>query len=147
MSNPSNTGKTIRATGGCECKSVRYEVTGPMRDVVVCHCGQCQRTHGAPAPYSGTRKKHLHLTEDRGLRWYASSDFARRGYCANCGASLFWESVDEDYTSVAAGTIDPPSGLKTIGHIFMDDCGDWYDVNDGQPQYPGTAFGELNDDM
>ena len=140
-----NTG-TPRASGGCDCGAVRYEVTGPLRSVIVCHCGQCQRTHGAPAPYSGTKKRHLHLVKDDGLRWYQSSTFARRGFCGACGASLFWEAFDEEYISVAAGTIDVPSGLKTIGHIFMGDRGDWYDVDDGLPTYPQSSNGELDGD-
>jgi len=41
MSNPQ-----IAAIGGCLCQAVRYEIHGPLRDVIACHCTQCRRTSG-----------------------------------------------------------------------------------------------------
>ena len=38
--------ETATHTGGCLCGGVRYEVDGPLRDVVACHCSQCRRTSG-----------------------------------------------------------------------------------------------------
>lgn len=127
-----------RFAGGCDCRAVRYEVNGRLRPVVNCHCGQCRRTHGHFAPYTNAANASLTLVEQRGLRWYPSSDFARRGFCAECGASLFWQRVESDEIGIAAGTLDGPTGLATVAHIFMDDAGDYYVVDDGLPRFPGT---------
>jgi len=35
-------------TGGCFCKSVRYELKNNDYKVVNCHCSMCRRTSGAP---------------------------------------------------------------------------------------------------
>ena len=124
-------GRPVRATGRCLCGAVAYELRGPLRDVVVCHCRQCQRTHGGPAGYTRLERAGLILTEDRGLDWFRSSGTARRGFCRGCGASLFWEPAGADEISVAAGSIDPPSGLKSVRHIFVADKGDYYEIADG----------------
>jgi hypothetical protein len=116
----------IRAAGGCLCGAVRYEVRGPLRDVVLCHCSRCRRTHGHVAAYAACRTADLHLVEDGALRWYDDGD-RRRGFCGGCGASLFWCAPGRDTTSVAAGTIEPPSGLRTIAQIFVADAGDYYE--------------------
>ncbi len=126
----------FRATGGCLCGAVRYEVRGPLRPVVNCHCGQCRKVHGNFAAYTSAARADLVLTEDRGLKWYASSDFARRGFCGDCGASLFWERVGEARISIAAGGIDAPSGLETIRHIFTAHKGDYYEIADGLEALP-----------
>jgi len=60
-------------------------------------------------------------------------------FCGECGASLFWEPADKDHIAVSAGSIDQPSGLTTVGHIFTDDKADFYDIYDGLEQLPGTG--------
>ena len=123
-------------TGGCLCGAVRYEVAGPLRDVVLCHCAMCRRTHGHFAAYTAAPKGALRLLEARGLRWFASSGFARRGFCGECGASACWERTAGDLISIAAGSADPPTGLRTTLQIFVEDAGDYYAVPDDIPIRP-----------
>jgi hypothetical protein len=125
-----------RITGGCLCGAVRYRVMGPVRDVVNCHCSQCRRTHGTFGAYSDCAKTDLVFDEDRGLAWYRSSEAARRGFCRECGASLFWDRTAGDGISVAAGTTDQPTGLKTVRHIFTADVPDWYTIDDDLERFP-----------
>lgn len=40
-----------------------------------------------------------------------------------------------DVTSIQAGSFDQPSGLVGGYHIFCADKGDFYEINDGLPQY------------
>lgn len=126
----------VRARGQCLCGDVAYEVRGAMRDVVNCHCRQCRRTHGHVAAYTRVQRADLTMTEARGLKWYGSSDAARRGFCQECGASLFWDMLSQDSISIAAGSIDTPTGLKTIRHIFVTDKGDYYEIEDGLERLP-----------
>jgi hypothetical protein len=131
----------VHHTGSCLCGAVKFEIDGPMRDVVACHCGQCQKTHGNFAAYSATDTDKLRLTEDRGLAWFISSETARRGFCRECGASLFWEPNFADYTAVAAGSLDNPTGLKLVRHIFTDHKPDWYEIKDGLEQVAQSMYG------
>jgi len=132
-----------RHGGGCLCGAVRYEVSGELRPALVCHCRMCQQTHGVPAAYSAAKRERLALTEARGLAWYASSGTARRGFCRECGASLFWEPTGGDYVAIACGTLDQPTGIKTVGHIFVADKGDWYEIADGLPQFEKGTGGQV----
>jgi hypothetical protein len=119
--------------GGCLCGAVRYEVSGRLRDVVQCHCAMCRKTHGHVGAYSASRKDALRLVESRGLGWYRSSSFARRGFCRQCGATLFWERDEGDWISIAAGTLDAPTGLRTAVQIYVESKGDYYDLDDRIP--------------
>ncbi len=141
MTETSDNESAVRASGGCECGAVRYRVLGPLRDVVSCHCGQCLRTHGHFAAYSACADEHLELVEDRGLKWFDTSDRARRGFCGECGGRLFWKAHDRTSTNIAAGTIEPPTGLKTTMHIHAADKSDYYDVSNDAPVHSGTVAG------
>jgi hypothetical protein len=120
--------------GSCLCGSVRFEITGPMRPVVACHCSQCRRTSGHVWAATSVPDKALRLIRADSLRWYRSSDRARRGFCAICGASLFWKPDGEDRTAIAAGALDQPTGLRLDRHIFTANKGDYYDITDDLPR-------------
>jgi hypothetical protein len=134
------------ARGGCLCGAVRFSVTGPLRDVLVCHCVECRRWNGGPSASTASSREHLQLDESRGLRWIASpaSDAgARRGFCGECGSSLFWDAPGRDYVAIAAGSLDGDTGLTTAGHWFTSQKGDWYQLpDDGQPRHEGSAAAE-----
>lgn len=123
-------------TGGCLCGAVRYQIKGELRSVSNCHCSQCRKTHGHYGAYSAAPEKAISFMEERGLKWFQSSDIARRGFCCECGASLFYDPLPKDYIAIAAGTLDGPTGLKTAEHIFTDDKGDYYELSDDLPKHP-----------
>jgi hypothetical protein len=123
----------LRATGSCLCGAVRYRISGALRDVILCHCAMCRKTHGHIGAYAATPKTALQLTESRGLRWYASSAIARRGFCGDCGSTLFWEPAAKDYVAVAAGTLESPTGLATVLQIHVRSAGDYYPLDDSIP--------------
>ena len=132
MSNPDDV-----ATGGCLCGAVRYAVARPLRNVVLCHCAMCRRTHGHVGAYTSAPKSALAVVESHGLKWYRSSSAARRGFCSECGASVFWERVTGDLVSIAAGTLDAPTGLTTALQIYVDSAGDYYAIDTTIPQRAG----------
>jgi hypothetical protein len=123
--------KPPRATGGCLCGAVRYEVRGPLRPIVACHCTQCRRMTGHFLAATAAHEADLSVTRGTGLRWYDSSAGARRGFCAECGSTLFWHGTGRDYVSIAAGSIDGASGLELVQHIHVADKGDYYALDDG----------------
>jgi hypothetical protein len=136
------------ATGGCLCGGVRYRVDGPLADVLLCHCVECRRWHGHVSATSAAQKADLVLLESRGLRWTESlrSDAgARRGFCGECGSSLFWEAPGNETISIAAGTLDAPTGLRTVSHWFVSQAGDYYQLpDDGLPRHQRSGQGELS---
>jgi len=121
--------------GSCLCGSVKYRVDGPLREVVACHCQQCRKQSGHFYAATDCADEHLTIEDGGTLRWYSASDFAKRGFCGKCGSALFWRRNDGSETSILAGTLDDDGGIKLTTHIFCADKGDYYEINDGLPQF------------
>ena len=137
---PRRPGGEPRASGRCLCGAVRFEVRGPLRDVLLCHCVECRRWSGHVFAATDARREHLVLLQESALRWIASpasdSD-ARRGFCGECGSSLFWDAPASDTVSIAAGALDEPTHLHTAAHVYVDHVGDYYALPaDGLPRHP-----------
>ncbi len=130
--------------GGCECGGLRYEVRGPLRPALVCHCGMCQRIHSSPAHYSAAKNDDLHLLKSETLTWYHSSEAAARGFCSVCGASLFWRPTAGSYTAISCGSLERPSGVEVVAHMFLEDQGDYYALHDDLPRFQRGSGGKLS---
>jgi len=121
--------------GSCECQGVMFELTGELRDVVFCHCSQCRKTSGHYWAATQVSKGNLNLIKATSLSWYDSSDKARRGFCSVCGSSMFYERKGIDKISVSAGSLEIPTSLDRMRHIYVASKGDYYDISDELPQF------------
>lgn len=117
--------------GGCLCGAVRFVVDGPLRPVVACHCVQCRKTSGHYVAATSALRDGVRIEGE--VRWFQSSDTARRGFCPVCGSSLFWDGPGS-HLSIHAGALEAPTGLRLAGHIYCADKGDYYDITDDLPQ-------------
>ena len=133
-------------TGGCHCTAVRYEISGPVRHVVACHCSECQRLNGSVGAHSKASNDSLTIVEQRGLSWYRIGENAQRGFCRECGSPLFWQMDGQPSTGIVVGSLDDTSDLKMIGHIFVSEKASYYEITDGSPQFDQSSDGELPGD-
>jgi len=114
-------------------------VDGPLRDVLLCHCEECRRWNGHVSASTAARREDLILVEQRGLRWIDSPHSearARRGFCSECGSSLFWDAPGRPTVSISAGTLDGPTGVRVASHWYVSQVGDYYELPaDGLPRH------------
>ena len=132
-----SSGSDVRAKGSCLCGAVRFEVTGPLRPVIACHCGQCRRWSGHHVSSTAARRDDVRFLEDEALTWYRSSKNAKRGFCRVCGSSMFWSAEDAPHMSISAGALDPPTGLHTVVNIMVQDKSDYYELDPDMPHIEG----------
>lgn len=125
--------------GGCLCGAVRYAVSGPLREILVCHCVDCRRWTGRAWAATAAENANLEVRGSKNLVWFTSprsEHGASRASCGRCGSGLFWRPPGFERTSISAGTLDDVSGLSVAAHIWVEQATTWDRPLDGLPAHP-----------
>ena len=124
--------------GSCLCGEVKFSIIGELGAGSACHCQQCRQWTGHFLADTEVQLKDLVIKDDAKLKWYESSSKVRRGFCGQCGSTLFFDPIDKQkhsWIGVALGSITSKTNIKIEEHIFVAEKGDYYEINDGAPQH------------
>jgi len=128
LSSTEKNGTLIDLKGSCLCSKVKYQIKGTARNIINCFCEQCRRTSGHYVAATRVSKADFELIGQSSLSWFESSPDVFRGFCNQCGGNLFWNEVESNEISIMAGTLDHPTGLKTIDNILVDNASDYFEI-------------------
>lgn len=113
----------MRLTGGCQCKAVRYEITGAPLSVYVCHCRECRAQSASAFGISViVRAADFHIRQGTIGTWTRATDSGRRlecRFCTGCGTRLCHSTEGEGLVSVKGGSLDDPPDLTSAMHIWV----------------------------
>ncbi len=116
----------VLLTGGCQCGAVRYALEMLPEGVHVCHCRMCQKAVGGPfAVICPVLKTHFRVTRGA-MRYFHSSDVARRGFCSACGTPMTFEYPAAPDLGVLAGTLDEPDRVPPVIQYGNESRVGWY---------------------
>lgn len=129
-----------RIEGGCLCGAIRYRATArPVRGVI-CHCSTCRKHSGAPALAFAHFPAAAFAWLKAEPKWYRSSAFAERGFCAICGSTVAMrEEVLGDRVQVSVGSLDEPDKIKINDHVWTRERVSWFQVFDDLPRFPQSS--------
>lgn len=122
-------------TGSCLCGAVRFEVAGDLPAPDACHCTQCRKMSGHYFVSTDVPRSRVTIQGAGNIAWYRSSEKVRRGFCATCGSSLFWDPIERDWIGIAMGAFDKPTGAHIHVHVHVASKGDYYEIADDVPQF------------
>jgi hypothetical protein len=133
----------MKASGQCLCGAVGFAIDMPTKWVAHCHCSLCRRAHGAAfVTWVGVNDNQFTLNDPGGaLKWFHSSPEAERGFCAQCGSTLFFRSSrwPGEMHIVRANFADPID-RKPQAHVFFDTHVDWLAIDDDLPKKPAPSI-------
>lgn len=116
--------------GHCLCGAVSF-VSPATREIGACHCGDCRRWGGGPlltvhcgpdVQFSG--KEHIGV--------YASSEWAERGFCQQCGTHLYYRLHATGEYFVPAGAFESQD-FELATQIYIDKKPAYYDFANRTP--------------
>ena len=127
-------------TGRCYCGSVWIKANAPPRVVVYCHCSDCRRWTGAPAPAFAAFE--VWALQHNGAQ--TTTGPVNRWNCPDCGstvAATFDYLPDQVYVPV--GLLDRPGDWKPSLHCHAENAISWLHLDDNLPRTTGSAREEL----
>lgn len=126
--------ETTPFEGGCLCGACRYGSAGPPLNIRACHCRRCQKATGSPF-YARVMVPLDSLRMTGPVKWFDAGTGVRRGFCGDCGTTLFSERRSANTIGLAMGSLDNPDAVAPTEHIWTASKQLWLTFDDGLPQY------------
>lgn len=122
--------------GGCHCGAIRYALSAPPQQSMVCHCKTCRRISGAPVVAWLTVDPGVFAITKGKPKRYMSSPNVERQFCGQCGTQLTYARTDDaSYIDVATATLDNPDAYRPSHHSWLSHDIAWIKFGDGLPAF------------
>ena len=125
-------------TGSCLCGTVRFSISGGIRNIIFCHCSQCRKAQGTAFATNGIVNEHdfrIESGEDV-LSQYESSPGQTRYFCKICGSPMLSRNTAKPgQVRVRLGTIESDITERPQAHIFVGSKANWETITGDLPQY------------
>jgi hypothetical protein len=130
-------------TGSCLCGEVRYEVSGRISPMALCHCSKCRKANGS-AFHSGAvcRKSRFRwVSGEDAISEYRSASGYETRFCRSCGSPVpgFQPEGEGEYVILHAGALDQDPGSRPVHHIFVGSKAPWFEITDALPRFQEHA--------
>lgn len=119
-------------SGQCLCGAVRFTADGVETAHQACHCRMCRRWSGGPL--FATSADAVRFEGAENLSRYASSDWAERGFCKQCGSHLFYYLKPAEHYHLCVGALDDDSAFELAEEIWIDQKPEGYAFAGNLPQ-------------
>jgi len=120
------------AKGSCLCDLVQFKIDLPSKWVAHCHCSLCRKAHGAGyVTWLGVENNHFRfLNGETAVKWYKSSQSAKRGFCKNCGSTVFFKSTKwPGEMHIVLANMDQPIDMVPAANVNYSSHVDWMPID------------------
>jgi hypothetical protein len=128
--------------GGCQCGSLRYELSEPLLGIYVCHCRECQKQSASAFGISViVARAALRVTRGTPKLWSRPTDSGNTlecAFCPDCGSRLWHQRRGAaEWISIKGGSLDEPVDLHSAVHIWTSRMLPGIVLPEGAVQFPG----------
>lgn len=125
--------------GLCLCGSVSIAVQSENKSVGACHCDMCRRWGGGPYMEINCGS-NVSFEGEENISVFASSDWAERGFCKNCGTHLFYRLKENNQHMVPIGLFENDDDLVFESQVFIDAKPSYYSFSNKTNDMTGAEL-------
>jgi hypothetical protein len=127
----------MRHQGGCQCGSIRYEVSGEPQHASLCHCIDCRKSAGAPAvAWAAYLEEDFRIIKGQAVT-FSSSGLSMRSFCGTCGTGLYFVNAEvlPGIVDIQTATLDDPNAIVMECQIQTAERIEWMADLQGLPEF------------
>ena len=117
-----------KASGGCSCGKLRYQISQPPKVVAICHCRSCQLAAGAESVGWAVCASSAFPWLTPEPKYFKSSENVTRSFCGDCGTALSYQA-NADYIDVTLASFDKPEQFPPKNEVWLKHRISWNPAN------------------
>lgn len=130
--------------GACLCGAVQVVAKAKSSSIGACHCTMCTTWGGGPF-LAAECGRDVQFEGADSISTFASSDWAERGFCRECGTHLFYRLKQEGHYAIPVGLFEPSDQWVLAEQIFIDEKPAFYSFAEPTRNLTGAeAFAEYS---
>lgn len=115
--------ETSTRVGGCQCGTLRYEITGKTGPLYACHCLECRKlTASAFSMSLMVRRENFRFTQGEPKVWTRPTDSGNMLdclFCPDCGSRICHIARgNSEFITLKPGSLDDPVDFANAIHIW-----------------------------
>jgi hypothetical protein len=123
-------------SGSCLCGKLGFSAHLPTLWVAHCHCTLCQKNAGSAfVTWAGFQEQAVQIENaNKTLKWYSATENAFRGFCSDCGSTIFFKSARwPGELHIPVVNFKQALDREPQMHVYWDSHQPWLHLNDGLP--------------
>lgn len=126
-------------TGQCLCGAVTVSITPEKKQVGACHCSQCRAWNTGPM-FAIDCGQNIKIEGQAFVKHYRSSEWAQRGFCSECGSSLYYHLLQQDSYMVSGGLFKALPEFVMHQEIFVEEQPHFYHFGETTTRLTGQEL-------
>ncbi|ASJ96876.1 MULTISPECIES: GFA family protein [Shewanella] len=130
--------------GSCLCGGIKVAISGPISQIIHCHCSLCRKSSGTAFATNGfVELVDFNLSDE--ADFLASFEFSpgkRRYFCRRCASPIYSANEqDSQRIRLRLGILDSAIRERPISHNFVTSKANWEEMDAKLPWYEGHEPG------
>ncbi len=105
--------------GHCMCNAVTVDVAALGPGMTACHCEMCRRWTGTA--FVAVHAKGADVAWKGPVKTGSFSTWATRGWCDDCGSTLFYRIKEDGSYGLSTGLFDNAADHALTGEYYVDE--------------------------
>jgi len=128
--------------GSCLCGAVTVVTGGGEKSLGACHCRKCRKWSGGPFMELECGSDVEFLGKEN-IGVFASSEWAERAFCRNCGSHLYMKLKSSNEYGVPMGLFEDCEGVEFDRQVFYDKKPPYYSFSNPTRNITSESIYEL----